>query len=129
MTQAIEELENALSQAQRTLAELDKVRAGRRGESAADLSRRRLEAQQLCWQAEMACIDAIAEQDRQAIDALRLATQEAEVEAQRSVDAFATAQSRQRRAEHRMRANRDRRTQLTIRLMDLGIVERASVTA
>lgn len=128
MTQTIEELENALSQAQRALAELDKVRAGKHGEAAVTLRQRRHEAQQAVWQAEIVCIDAIAEQDSREIDALRLATQEADEAFQRARDALSTAQSRQRRCELRMASNRERRAQLTVRLMDLGIVERSPIS-
>ena len=125
----IEELENELSQAQQALAELDKAQAkkpvhtlpgGKTGEAALLMRLQRNDAQLITWRAEIACIDAIAEQNQTEFDALRTATKEAEQQLKLSREALTAAQNKAGRFEQRMKLNRERRNQLNIKIQDLN---------
>ena len=128
-TPTIEQLENELSQAQQALAELDKAQAkkpvhtlpgGKTGEAALLMRLQRNDAQLITWRAEIACIDAIAEQNRAEFSTLRTAAAEAEQQLQLAKEALTAAQNKAGRFEQRMRINRERRNQLNIKIQDLN---------
>jgi len=75
------------------------------------------------WRAEMACIDAIAEQNRAVFADLRTATKHAEQQLKLAQEALIAAQNKGGRFESRMKLNRERSNWLNIQIQDMHAVQ------